>query len=257
MVSKNTILTKNRLKFIEDVIATSGRVVTPNDIRNAVSKKYSKFALRKRINESKSKGWFVPLKRGLYFIADITSHGFVDVSPFVIANAYNKDTYISLDSAFSYYNLIEQMLRTTTSITKNRTKRYKFQGHNYQFLKIRRNLYFGSKSHVIDGYYVKIAELEKAILDYLYFRNDTYTIDLLIEILQKIKDKLDLKKLFIYAKKFPEASKRKIGFLLDLLNMDTSVLYKSVKRSGYSKFTSNSRKFNSKWRIYYENRFTK
>ena len=102
MASKNTILTKKRLKDIEDIIASSGRIVTSGDIHKSLGKKYSKFVLRKRINELKKNGWLIPLKRGLYFITDITSRGFVDVSPFVIANAFNKDSYISLESALSY-----------------------------------------------------------------------------------------------------------------------------------------------------------
>ena len=256
MVSKNTILTEKRLRDIEDVIASSGRIVTTDNIHEALGEKYSKPALKKKIYELKKKGWFVPLRRGLYFISDLTSRGFVSISPFVIAGALNKDSYLSLDSALSFYNLFEQMLRTTTSITAFKPKQYEFQEHTYKYLKIKEELYFGFRTEALEGYYIKIAELEKAILDYLYFRNDTYSIDLLIEKMQKAQDRLELKKLFSYAQKFPETTKRKLGFILDLLKVDTQKLHKSVTKKGYSKLTSSSNKFNAKWRIYYEDRFT-
>ncbi|MEW6088122.1 MAG: hypothetical protein AB1498_07435 [bacterium] len=256
MASKNTILTEKRLKDIEDIIAFSGRIVPANDIYRNLGKKYSRFALKKKIFELKEKGWLVSLKRGLYFITDISSRGFVNISPFVIANAFNKNSYISLDSAMSFYGLFDQMLRTTSSITTSKSRKYLFQDNIYNYLKINKQLYFGFKTENLEGFYIKIAELEKVILDYLYFKNDTYSIDLLIEKLQKVKDKLDFKKLFTCALKFPEATKRKLGFILDLIKVDTEELHKRVKTKGYSKLTPNSKRFNAKWRLYYEDRFT-
>jgi len=257
MVSKNTILTERRLKDIEDIVASSGRIVTAGDIHKALGKKYTKFVLKKIIYELKEKKWLVSLRRGFYFITDISSRGFVNISPFVIASAFDKNSYISLDSALSFYGLFEQMLRTTSSVTTSRSKKYIFQDNTYRYLKINKELFFGYKLESLEGYYVKIAELEKVVLDYLYFKNSTYDIDLLLEKLEKAKDRLDFKKLFHYAKKFPETTKRKLGFILDLLKIDTEELHRTVKTKGYSKLTPNSKKFNAKWRLYYEDRFTR
>lgn len=256
MKTKNTILTKKRLQDIEDIIALSGRIVTAADIRRAIGKKYSDFGLKKRVYELKEKGWLVPLRRGLYFITDISSRGFVNISPFIIASAFVKNSYISLDSALSFYNLFEQRLRTTTSVTIYKSKNYEFQENTYRYIKINKKLYFGFKTENVEGYYIKIAELEKVILDYLYFKKDTYSIDLFIEKMQRIKDTLDIKKLFDYAHKFPVTTLRKLGFILDLLKIDTEKFHKGVSRRGYSKLTTRSNKFNAKWRLYYENRFT-
>lgn len=256
MISKNTILTEKRIKDIEDIIASSGKIVATGDIHKALGKKYSRFALKKRIYELKVKGWLVPLRRGLYFISDISSRGFVNISPVVIAGAFDKDSYVSLDSALNHYGLFEQMLRTVSSVTKLKTKKYVFQNNTYRYLKINKRLYFGFKTENIEGYYTKVAELEKVFLDYLYFKNDTYSIDLLLEKLQKAKDRIDFRKLFTYARKFPETTKRKLGFILDVLKIDTEGLRKMVGTKGYSKLTPSSKKFNAKWRLYYEDRFT-
>ncbi len=256
MVSKNTILTEKRIKDIEDIIAASGKIVTADDIHKALGGKYSKFVLKKMVYELKVKGWLVPLRRGLYFISDISSRGFVNISPFVIAGAFDKDSYVSLDSALSFYGFFEQMLRTVSSVTRFKSKKYAFQENTYRYLKINKSLFFGFKTENIEGYYSKVAELEKVILDYLYFKNDTYSIDLLLEKLQKAKDRIDFKKLFTYSQKFPETTKRKLGFILDILKIDTGELRKTVGAQGYSKLTPGSKKFNAKWRLYYEDRFT-
>ena len=256
-MTKYTILTKSRLKDIEDIIISSGKIVTASDIHKALSNKYTRSAIKKRIYDLKEKGWLISLKRGLYFIADITSRGFVGISPFVIANAFVKDSYISLESGLSFYNLFEQMLRTTTSITINKSIHYEFQDHTYRFLKIKNELYFGFRTIALEGHYIMMVELEKLILDFLYFKNDTYSIDLIIEKVEKIKDLLDKEKLFDYARAFPITTKRKLGFILDLFAIDNNELYKTLSKKGYSKLTSNSKTFNPKWRIYYEDRFTR
>ncbi|MCG2676221.1 type IV toxin-antitoxin system AbiEi family antitoxin domain-containing protein [bacterium] len=257
MTSKNTILTEKRLRDIEDIIASKGKIVTASDIYKALGKKYSRFVLKKRIYDLKEKGWLIPLRRGLYFISDISSRGFVNISPVIIAGAFDKDSYVSLDSALSFYGLFEQMLRTVSSVTKVKSRKYIFQDNTYRYLKINKKLFFGFKTENIEGYYAKVAELEKVILDYLYFKNDTYSVDLLLEKLQKAKDKIDFKKLFIYARKFPETTRRKLGFILDLLKVDTEDLHRAVGMKGYSKLTSCSKKFNAKWRLYCEDRFIK
>lgn len=255
MVSKNTILTEKRLKDIEEIVVHSGRIVTAENIYKALHGKYSKFVLKKRVYELKEKGWLVPLKRGLYFVADISSRGFVGASPFVIAGAFTKDSYVSMESALSFYGLFEQMLRTVSSVTKHRHKSYGFQENTYKYFKIKKSLYFGFKTDSLDGYYINIAELEKALLDYLYFKNSTYAIDLIIEKMDRMAGRVDMKKLIRYAREFPETTKRKLGFMLDLFGVDTKGLHDLVRRNGYSKLTAASKIFNAKWRIYYENRF--
>lgn len=110
----------------------------------------------------------------------------------------------------------------------------------------------------INGQKAKVSELEKAILDYLYFRADTYSIDLVLEKLKENKSDFDFEKMQDYALKYSLTVKRRLGFLLDLIGIEASRLLKEVKKhSGYSKLTEKSNKFNAKWRIYYETRFAR
>lgn len=255
MVSIHTNLGENRVKDIEDIIERSGRIVSFNDIKQDIGNRYSPSYLKKITHTLIQKGWLIPLKKGLYYIADLTSRNFAGISPLVIASALNDNSYVSLESAFSFYGIFEQMTRATHSITTKRSKQYIFQDHVYRYSKIKQILFFGFRREPVEGRYVKIAELEKAILDYLYLKSDTYSMDLLMEKLRQAEEMIDVEKLFSYAEKFTETTKRKLGFIMDVLDVNTDALRKFVSINGYSKLTNKSNVFNSKWRIYYENRF--
>lgn len=239
------------------MLSSGGRILTAAQVRRVLGGRYTKAFLKKRIYQLRQDGWLVSLKRGLYFITDISSRGFVDASSFVIAQAFVKESYVSLESAFSFYNFFEQMLRTTFSVNILKSNQYVFQKSIYRYFKVRQKLYFGFQTQNIDGCFVKVAYLEKAILDYLYFRHDTYSIDIFFEKFPFMKKQIDLKRLLDYAVKFPETTKRKLGFILDLFQMDTKRLAKLVSRRGYSRLTTNSQNFNAQWRLYYEDRFVK
>ncbi len=255
MIMNNTILTQKRLNDLENVLFSFGRIASTEEVKRSIGQGLSNPMFKKRLFYLTSRGWFVPLRRGLYYITDLASRGFVGISPYVIASAYNKKSYISMDSALNFYGFFEQMLKETASVTCGASKRYSFQGYTYRFFRIKQELYFGFHKEMVEGQYVNMADIEKAFLDHLYFRSDTYSVEQFIEKIKEAKSRIDIAKLFDYAKKYPLAVKRKLGFILDLLGMDTAALRESVKRRGYSRFTSNSNKFNSKWRIYYEERF--
>jgi hypothetical protein len=122
-------------------------------------------------------------------------------------------------------------------------------------VKIKEELFYGFKDVDIEGYRSQIAELEKIFLDYLYFRNDSYSLNIFWEKINLGRNKIDFGKMVEYAMNYPITTKRKLGFLLDRLGENTQILIDSLHKKGYSRLTKNSRKFNNKWRIYYEDRF--
>lgn len=96
-----------------------------------------------------------------------------------------------------------------------------------------------------DGKPVKIADPEKALIDYLYLDKSFTSASL----------SLDFDKLQDYAQRSGITIKRKIGFLLDQLNVDTHKLYQSLgANKGVSRFTQESKAFSAKWRTYYDHR---
>ncbi len=260
MVLKNTILSDKDSRLIEKVIIKYGDIVAVGSILKIFQKEYSLLAARNRIHQLEKRGWFVRVKQGLYVIvSDIASRSTSNISLFRIAQALNSKSYVSFDYALNHYNMFDQYVKTLTSITTTRAKEYEFQKIIFKFVKINKNYYFGFSKKRIEGKLVNIADLEKVIIDYFYFNKTSYILSLMLEKLTKHKDNFDFEKMQNYALRYNMATQRKIGFLLDEIGIDTQKLYNKVKLKniGYSRFSKDSKKFNSKWRVYYDHRIIK
>lgn len=255
---KHTILSKKELNILEKIISNLGNIAYFDAIKELFSKDYSYDELRKQISLLSKRGWLVRIKRGVFAVASLESHNFANISPLVISQVFVPHSYISFELALNYYGLFDQLPKKVSSVTPLKPKKFTFQNIEYQFLKIKSDLYFGYQEAIIDNQKANIADLEKIILDYLYFRNDTYSVDLILEKLREGREDLDFEKLKEYALRYPLFVKRRLGFLLDLIDADSDRLHKEIKKkSGYGRLTKNSNKFNAKWRLYYEDRFAK
>lgn len=109
------------------------------------------------------KGLLRKLKRGLYISTNRTP------SPWFIANQLYKPSYLSLESALSYYGLIPESVFSVTSVTTKTTREFEAGDRLYLYRTIKRRAFSGYRSIEINGEPVLIAEREKALADYLYF----------------------------------------------------------------------------------------
>lgn len=87
---------------------------------------------------------------------------------FWIANRIYQPSYISLESALSYYNLIPEAVYITTSLTSNKTISFDTSEGRYSYRHIKPSIFFGYQVLEWQGFPIKMAELEKVMLDYLY-----------------------------------------------------------------------------------------
>jgi len=255
MEIKNTILNKKDKELLEEVKLKFGKIVSSDQLKEVFGKKYSNQEALKRISFLSKVGWLLRIKRGLYvLITDIRSLSLIDVSEYSITQRLNRDSYISFENSLQYYAMFNQMLKTISAVTYNRSRKYSFKNIEINFIKFKKSLYFGFKEYEFDVERVKIAEKEKAILDMLYIRNDDYTINLVWEIISNNKSEIDFKKLIEYTKQFNFTVIRKIGFLLDNLGIESDELYNIIKsKRSYSRLTNDSLEFNAKWGLYIDN----
>lgn len=255
MKTKHTILSEKELNLLENLIAKYGNIINFENFFLEVSAFLSRQEAVNLVAKLKRNGWIVRIKKGVYAITNLTSHGFSDISPFVIARTLVNNSYVSFEAALSYYNLFDQMVKSVISVTPIKPRAFKFQNFNYRFVKIKERLFYGYKDVIIESYRSQIAELEKIFLDYLYFRNDSYSLHILWEKINLGRNEIDFGKMMEYVMKYPVTTKRRLGFLLDRLGENTKILIDSIHKKGYSRLTKNSTKFDNKWRIYYEDRF--
>ncbi len=109
---------------------------------------------------SKSK-LFPRIQNGLYCIKSAT--------PFEVASRIAVPSYISLISAFSYYELVEQIPNTIKVITSKRHKAIQnAQGMRIEFKRVSANMLYGYRLE----HGVSIADPEKALIDAFYLNED-------------------------------------------------------------------------------------
>jgi len=256
---KNTILSEKDAKIIEKTILKFGRIVAINDLMEVFTEEYSPASAHNRLQMLARVGWFLRVKNGLYVIIEnLSSRSISDLSLLIISQALNKDSYISLDAALNYYGMFDQYAKNITAINLKFSKNYKFQNNNFKFVKVDEKYYFGFTQVRVDGKIINIAMKEKALLDILYLDNSFYSASLVYEKLKYHKNDIDFSKLEEYALKSGVSLQRKIGLLFDELKINSDrLLANSKKHPGYSRFTKESKKFNAKWRLYYDDRIIK
>lgn len=88
---------------------------------------------------------------------------------FFIANRIYQPSYISLESAFSYYRLIPEGVFTFTSVSSRKTTILRSEIGTFFYRKIRPDLIWGyDVIRSADNIPFKLAKTEKALLDYFY-----------------------------------------------------------------------------------------
>jgi len=135
-----------------------------NDIR-----KYDTDFYCSRFTEWQAKGYITKIIKGFYIFSDLKlSESII----FRIANQIYSPSYISLESALNYYNIIPEGVYSITSVTTQETQTMCSGLATYSYRSIKNDLFWG---YVVRGEKIekhKIATLEKAILDYFYFNKN-------------------------------------------------------------------------------------
>ena len=135
-----------------------------NDIKMIDSSFY-----RRRLNEWQDKGYIKKIIRGYYIFSDLEINEYV---LFEIANKIYNPSYISSEMALSYYHLIPESVYGITSVSTRRTYSFKTPIAEFIYKTVKHQLFFGYNLIKYNNKYIKIASLEKAILDYFYLHSD-------------------------------------------------------------------------------------
>ena len=165
-----------------------------------IKKIYPYFDSR-RLVEWQLKGYLIKMKRGFNCFMDKEKN-----EPFIhyVANKIYAPSYITLESALAFYNLIPEGVFTTTSLTTKYTTKYTNPIGNFEYRHIKPSLYFGYKLIEKNKVFIKIAEIEKAILDYFYMNkiNDLESIKEMRFNSIQAKELINFEKLKIFQNRF-------------------------------------------------------
>ena len=121
-----------------------------------------------------SKGYILKLRNRWYAFNDAESHENLE---WLAANLIYAPSYVSLHTALSWYNLIPEMIASTTSVTTRKTNQFSTPLGNYDYHRIKPELFgFGYSLHDMDANRnannksrkIMVATPQKAILDFFY-----------------------------------------------------------------------------------------
>lgn len=156
MVAKlNRIQVQRKLKHLEL------GVFTPREFQGIF--KVPKKTATTFIGRNVKSGLFFKLRNNYYQLQD----GYV--SMYMIANKIYQPSYVSLETALSYYSIIPETVYTITSITTKSTKEFETPRAIFIYSKIKQQAFTGYRATHLEGTVALFAEAEKALADYLYF----------------------------------------------------------------------------------------
>lgn len=124
---------------------------------------------KRRLSEWNKKGYIENVKRGFYRFTDQTLN---QGTLYFIANKIYQPSYISLESALAYYEIIPEAVFSVSSISTLNTTRLNSSVGTLTYNHLKENLFFGYELIELNGLTIALANPEKAILDYLYLHSN-------------------------------------------------------------------------------------
>ena len=256
-MKKTTLATKDA-DLLEKLIAKYGKVVTANQIEEEARTTWDYQQTHNRIQQLIKNGWLIRIKRGLYAINDLSSRGYLSISPYVVANLLVAESYVSFEAALHYRGIFDQYVHQFSSVSLKQYKETTLESVQYRFIKSQRNFFVGWEEAEVENMKANIAYSEKALVDLIHFRSDTYVIDLVIEKLTNYKEDLNIQSMIDYIHLASKKTVKVFGFVFDLLGWDShklSLLLAGTRST--HRINDNDKVFNAKWRLYYDGYFDK
>jgi len=157
---------------------------------------------RRRLNEWQDNGYIQKIVKGYYVFKGTKIN---DSILYCIANRIYTPSYVSLEMALSHYNLIPESVYAVTSISTKRKYQFSTKIGRFYYQAVKPELFFGYKIVKDNKGIYKIADFEKAILDFLYLnpRYETKKDFLELRLNREIFwENIDKQKMSSYLKRF-------------------------------------------------------
>ena len=119
----------------------------------------------RRLVEWQHKGYIKKIRNRYYYFANFQPDEYF---MYLAANKIYKPSYISFETALSYYNLIPEGVYRMISATSLKTNEFDTPLGVFSYRHLKPELLFGYRLVAYKNQRYKIASIEKALLDYLY-----------------------------------------------------------------------------------------
>jgi len=139
---------------------------TLEDVKNLFPNEKAK-TIKNNLARWLSKGYISRLRRNLYEFADKED---AKISDLYVANRLYGPSYVSLETALSSYSIIPDIAAGVTSVTTGPTRTFRNRYGSFFYRTCRKKAFTGYRIIVSEGSRVYIADKEKALVDFLYYR---------------------------------------------------------------------------------------
>lgn len=130
-----------------------------------IEKRYPGFE-RENLQNWQKKGYLRRIRNGWYSLSD-GIRSLADL--YFVSNKIYAPSYISLESALGHYGWIPEGVFLITAVTTQKTANFDSVVGHFRYASVKPSLFFGYSILTENGRGIKMAEPEKALLDFLYF----------------------------------------------------------------------------------------
>lgn len=185
--------------------------IDPNDVRRQLSRWVRSGRIRK-------------LRRGLYSLAP--PYQKVIPHPFLIANALVPGSYVSAQSALTFYRLIPEHTSQILSVTTLRPSTW---NGGFEFQHLASHLFFGYQLvDLLEGQQAFVAAPEKALLDLAHLTPHSDSPNYLAELRLQNLDRLDLSRLHEFAERSRKPKWRRVATQIEKLAVQEKGEYEEL-----------------------------
>lgn len=210
-----------------------------------------------KLKALEEKGLVVRLWRGYYIV---NPRLMPRIPMLQVIDSYLKENYyLGLYSAMMYWKITDKVVHTHQVITNQKYlsgKKLEIPGLKANFIYIKENMFFGAIKAPYQGILVKISDLEKTIIDSIYYLGKHVTVEDVTTAIHLAEKKLKPEKLATYLEKINSPTlNQRTGYLLEkLLNIDLTKITNKLKiNNKYIKLDPTTQNIqhekNKKWKI--------
>jgi len=189
-----TLLRKFNLK----IFTLNDLIKITNQKKSVVQSKLTLLVKQKKIHR---------IKKGYYSLNRIENK-------FQLQKVF-KETYVGLHSALEFYESTTQRFNNLDLITENILNEQKVLNTKIYFHKVKNEMFFGFKKELVNNTEIFISNIEKTIIDCIYFNSKVYLTDV-VDFVKKYKDQINIKLLKTYLDKINSSTlNKRIGYILE------------------------------------------
>lgn len=228
------------LEFINALEKFEKPVFTVNDVARIIDA--NKDYARVYLHRLEANGVMEAVERNKYTLAD--NH------PYVTASNLVFPSYMSFLTALHYYGATTQIPGSIYIVSTRSKKSLNIKGYSVEFVKLKKERFFGYTREKFQGKFIFVAEKEKLIVDSLILPRYC-PIDETFKLLEDKELKTDT--LIEYGLRMDSiVALKRLGYLLELTGIDVYDRLRSVLNRKYdllNPFLEKKGDKNSKWRL--------